>query len=62
MIPIEDENADSGADEVDRRIRTWIRPLPSISDSVQSGFRPSSEMTSLSISNFVMDAATLPGN
>ncbi|GER38755.1 isochorismatase domain-containing protein 2 [Striga asiatica] len=53
---------DCGADDVDRRIRTWIRPLPSISESVQSGSRPSREMTSLSTWISVMAAAFGPGN
>lgn len=62
MIAIVDERAESGADDVDRRIRTRIRPLPSMSDSVQSGSRPSSEITSPSISNLDMEAAAVPGN
>nr|GMC49672.1 hypothetical protein PanWU01x14_048850 [Ipomoea batatas] len=59
---MEDENPDSGADDVDRRIRTRMWPLTSISDSVQSGPRPSRDMTSLSTANFVMEAAISPGN
>lgn len=59
---MDDDNAVSGADEVERRIRTRMRPFPSISDSVQIGSRPSSDMTSPSTSNLVMVAAVDPGN
>ena len=62
VSPRDDDNADSGAEDVGRRIRTWMRPLTSISDSVQSGPRPSRDITSLSISNLVMEAAMEPGN
>lgn len=59
---MEDDIAESGADDVDRRIRTRMRPLPSVSDSVLIGSRPSRDMTSLSSSNLVMEAAAAPGN
>lgn len=60
---MEDDRAEEpGSDDVERRMRTRIRPLSSVSDSVQSGFRPSKEITSSSISNFVMAAAVGPGN
>lgn len=59
---MDDDNAESGADDVDRLIRTRICPFPSISDSVHSGSRPSSEITSPSISNLVIEAAVDPGN
>lgn len=59
---MEDDRADSGAEEVDLRMRTRIRPLPSVSDSVRSGSLPSREMTSLSSSILVMEAAVGPGN
>lgn len=65
VIPIDEfDNADwSGAEEMDRRIRTWMWPLLSVSDSVRSGISwPSSEMTSPSRSILVMEAAVGPGN
>lgn len=62
VMPMDDDKAESGAEDVDRLIRTRIRPLPSISDSVRTGSRPSSDMTSPSISNFDMEAAVEPGN
>lgn len=61
VMPI-DDRPESGADEVERRIRTRIRPCVSISDSVRSFSRPSREMTSASTSNLAMDAAVGPGN
>lgn len=62
VMPTVEDRAESGADEVDRRMRTRIRPLLSTSDSVHIGSRPSSEMTSPSSSIFAMEAAVGPGN
>lgn len=59
---MEDDKAESGADDVDRLILTRMRPLPSVSDSVLSGSRPSRDITSLSSSNLAMEAAAGPGN
>lgn len=61
VIPI-DDRLESGADEVDRRIRTRILPWISISDSVRSFSRPSREITSSSSLNLVIAAAAGPGN
>lgn len=58
----EDDRAESGAEDVERLMRTRMRPLPSVSDSVLRGSRPSREITSLSSSNLVMEAALGPGN
>lgn len=59
---MEDDRAESGAEDVDRLMRTRMRPLPSVSDSVRSGSLPSSEMTSSSSSILEMVAAVGPGN
>lgn len=59
---MEDDKAESGAEDVDRLMRTRMRPLPSVSDSVRSGSLPSSEMTSSSSSILEMVAAVGPGN
>lgn len=60
--PMEDDIAESATEEVDRLMRTRIRPLLSISDSVRRGSRPSREITSSSSSNLEMEAAVKPGN
>lgn len=61
VMPMEGDT--SVAEEVERRMRTrMVRPLASSSVSVRSGSRPSSEITSLSTSNFEMEAAVAPGN
>lgn len=63
VSPMDDDIAESGTEDVDRRIRTRIRPSVSISDSVRSGSRPPSrEMTSSSSSNLEIEAAVRPGN
>ena len=59
---MEDDKAESGADDVDRLMRTRIRPLPSASDSARSGSLPSREMTSPSSSILEIVAAVGPGN
>lgn len=60
-LPIDE--VESGAEEIDRRIRTLMRPWVSVSDCVCSGTSwPSREITSPSTSILVMDAAVSPGN
>lgn len=59
---MEDDRAESGADDVDLLMRTRRSPFPSVSDSVRSGSLPSREMTSLSSSILEMEAALGPGN
>lgn len=64
VMPMDEfDIADSGAEEIERRIRTQMRPWLSVSDSVRSGTSwPSREMTSPSSSILVMEAAVGPGN